>query len=479
MAAVGTNPPAVTATFVTEPASATNFAGSTVTVGALVVGTPPFAYQWLQNGKPVSGQTNAALTLSPAQLSDSGDYVLQVDNSGGTTNSSDAYVEIVTAPASIVQGPAPGTRLQGASVTFTVTAGGSLPLSYQWEFNSAPVPGATNASLTLNDLQPSAAGNYSVTVTNAAGKATSSAASLTVVAAAPGSYAATVVGDLPVAYWRLDETNSTAYDLVGGHDGTYDSGLNQGVAGALLADPDAAVNFPGTGGISVPWSADLNPFAAFSVELWAKPDPIGAGSERALFASRTSSSGWAYGYYLAANTSDQWEFITGHKTSGFLTMTAGSTTNAAWNQVVATFDAGTGTKNLYVNGELETNAIAAIGTFAPNNSVNVGTTSDQGIGKTTASDPNSEGTYFYGSLDEVAVYGYALSPEQVAQHYAVARSPRLSIATAGANVVITWNAGLLLQAGALAGPWSTNSTAVSPWTTTPTGPRQFFRLLLP
>ena len=150
-----------------------------------------------------------------------------------------------------------------------------------------------------------------------------------------------------------------------------------------------------------------------------------------------------------------------------------------WDQIIATFDPSTGSKNLYVNGELATNSVEAVGTFAPNNSVNVGATSDQGIGKTTASDPNGEGTYFYGAINEVAVYAYALSPAQAAQHYAVATSPGITITPAGSNVVITWNAGVLLQSSALTGPWTTNATAISPWTTSPTGPRQFFRVLLP
>ena len=61
-------------------------------------------------------------------------------------------------------------------------------------------------------------------VTNSAGSTNSSAASLTVVPVAPGSYAATVVTAQPVAYWRLDDTNATtmaALDYVGGHDGQY------------------------------------------------------------------------------------------------------------------------------------------------------------------------------------------------------------------------------------------------------------------
>ena len=155
LAGVGTNPPAVAASFVTEPANTTNFAGSTVTLSAIVVGTPPFAYQWLLNDTPVPGQTNATLTLSPALLSDSGNYALQVSNSAGASSSSPAYVQIVAAPASIVQAPASARRLQGAGVTFTVQAGGWQPLFYQWDLNSTPIPGATNASLTLEDLPPS------------------------------------------------------------------------------------------------------------------------------------------------------------------------------------------------------------------------------------------------------------------------------------------------------------------------------------
>lgn len=91
----------------------------------------------------------------------------------------------------------------------------------------------------------------------------------------------------------------------------------------------------------------------------------------------------------------------------------------------------------------------------------------------------AQGRTFYGDLDEVAVYGYALSPEQVAQHYAVATSPTLGIARAGNKVVITWSQGLLLQANAVTGPWTTNTTAVSPWTNAPVVGAQFFRAYVP
>jgi hypothetical protein len=68
----------------------------------------------------------------------------------------------------------------GGNATFNVGAAGSIPLSYQWQFNGNPLAGATNSSLTLSNVLLSSAGPYSVVVTNAAGSITSSVATLTV-----------------------------------------------------------------------------------------------------------------------------------------------------------------------------------------------------------------------------------------------------------------------------------------------------------
>ncbi len=71
---------------------------------------------------------------------------------------------------------------EGGSASFSVTVGGSEPFSYQWNFNQTKIPGATNAALTLADIHPYQAGDYSVVVANAYGKTTSSNALLTVIA---------------------------------------------------------------------------------------------------------------------------------------------------------------------------------------------------------------------------------------------------------------------------------------------------------
>src|SRR5262245_45744056 len=65
------------------------------------------------------------------------------------------------------------------SLKLSATAGGAAPLRYQWRFGGANIAGATNASLTLTNLQSANAGNYVVVVTNSAGATTSGVAVLT------------------------------------------------------------------------------------------------------------------------------------------------------------------------------------------------------------------------------------------------------------------------------------------------------------
>ncbi|HLP76591.1 MAG TPA: immunoglobulin domain-containing protein, partial [Candidatus Paceibacterota bacterium] len=84
-------------------------------------------------------------------------------------------------PPSITTQPVSVTTTQGLSATFSVTATGTAPLSYQWRFNNANLSGKTASSLTFNPVSTANAGNYSVVVSNSGGSVTSSVVSLTVV----------------------------------------------------------------------------------------------------------------------------------------------------------------------------------------------------------------------------------------------------------------------------------------------------------
>src|SRR6185503_12814552 len=93
---------------------------------------------------------------------------------------------LVVSPAPALVAPQITTQPQsiaapaGTSVNFTVVAAGSPPLSYQWRRNAVNITGATDPSLTLNNIQAANSATYDVTVTNGAGSVVSTGAVLTV-----------------------------------------------------------------------------------------------------------------------------------------------------------------------------------------------------------------------------------------------------------------------------------------------------------
>lgn len=89
-----------------------------------------------------------------------------------------------TAPVITAQ-PANETVVAGQTATFSVSATGTPPLSYQWTFNTINIAEATNAMLVLTNVQSNQAGVYAVTVSNLAGSVISSNATLTVLAPPP------------------------------------------------------------------------------------------------------------------------------------------------------------------------------------------------------------------------------------------------------------------------------------------------------
>ena len=58
-----------------------------------------------------------------------------------------------------------------------------------------------------------------------------------------------------------------------------------------------------------------------------------------------------------------------------------------------------------------------------------------------------------------------------------ATAPRITNYWNGSQLTLSWPGGYeLLEATNVTGPWSTNTSAISPWIMTPAGPRKFFRL---
>ncbi|HEV8280698.1 MAG TPA: LamG-like jellyroll fold domain-containing protein [Candidatus Limnocylindrales bacterium] len=200
------------------------------------------------------------------------------------------------------------------------------------------------------------------------------------------------------AYWRLGETSgSSAADVVAPpHNGTISAtGVTLNQADALVDDADPAMAFNGsTGRIT---STVPLPQSAYTIEAWVKPN---AAQISNAIAGRFLAGGamiWVDGngnYGLA------------HNAGGSYVTSQVQPVPGRWDHVVGTWDSVTDVATLYVNGRpvASTFASAAPGTGAA--AFEIGSNSN-----------GTAGTFFDGSIDEVALYDRALSPAEIAGHY--------------------------------------------------------------
>jgi subtilisin-like proprotein convertase family protein len=169
------------AMIVTNPANQVVTNGDVVSFSVVAQGTEPLGYQWFFNTTNLLGnETNTTLTLSNAAPVMAGDYTVVVTNAYNTVTSAPATFLVVT-PASIVSGPTDQFATNGDTVSFSVSAAGDSPISYQWFFNGTISDGGTNAMLVLTNVTLAQAGTYEVAVSNPYGSVTSAPAQLNVV----------------------------------------------------------------------------------------------------------------------------------------------------------------------------------------------------------------------------------------------------------------------------------------------------------
>ena len=165
-----------------QPQSHNACSGDMVTFTVAADGTGTLDYQWYKDGQPISGATAAEHTIDPVIADDAGAYdVVVTDDCGSIT--SDAATLTVDAGPGISAQPQPQAACVGGAVTFSVTADGTEPLSYQWRKDAQPIDGATAESYAIDPVATEDAGQYDVVVTNPCGSITSDAAALTIDAA--------------------------------------------------------------------------------------------------------------------------------------------------------------------------------------------------------------------------------------------------------------------------------------------------------
>lgn len=155
-------------------------AGQSAFFSVAATGSPVLAYQWKKDGVAIPGATSADLVTAATTATDDGAvFSVTVSNQAGSVEAS-ATLTVRHAPAITVQ-PSGTTVSEGTVPVFTVTAGGTAPLSYQWQKNGADIPGAASATYAAPAAYaPDDSASYRVRVTNPLGSVLSEPALLRV-----------------------------------------------------------------------------------------------------------------------------------------------------------------------------------------------------------------------------------------------------------------------------------------------------------
>ena len=208
----------------------------------------------------------------------------------------------------------------------------------------------------------------------------------------------------PVGVWLMDEPAgaAAAADASGSGHPAAPNGTGQvfGVAGA--ARTGTAAGFDGNGGLTVPFSAKLNPPTTFSFAAWVRP--TGGSGHRAVVSSRTGSPGAQRGYVLYLTPSNTWEYWTGTGTTWHV-VAGGPAAFDTWTHVAITRSS-SGTKRLYLNG---VQAASTSGGYSPNITAAHGFHLGSG-------DDTGGAFRFVGQLDDAAFFPTELPALMVQQH---------------------------------------------------------------
>ncbi|HEY1787681.1 MAG TPA: LamG-like jellyroll fold domain-containing protein, partial [Verrucomicrobiae bacterium] len=466
-----------------EPVSTSVNAGSFYTNTVIAGGQSPFFYQWYTNGVAIGNATNASLILNPVSGDEaSTNYTVIVTNVYGAVTSTPANLVVYTAPQFLSANPITYTNPMtlfggsggylGSSPSFSINAGGALPLSYFWLTNGVAVGGANSTNFTFTNCQMGGPTSFSCIVSNGVNTATNTwTAQYIPTPTAP--YPQLILTDAPAAYWRLDETNfdqtlnendgEVCNDFMSGNNGIYTNAalaqtpgyfvVSNGVD--VVTDPNETATYFGPplpvpgGAFSVGTNVDFSTFtnAEFTVSVWANGGYLGDSYTEPVNGGLVAKGGFGTE-----------EFALDDGGSGgdvrFMVRNAAATLSGAssirnlsgddnWHLLVGVCDESNGVVNLYIDGLLTAQTTIPKGSGVLPSALAPITIGFDGGGQ------------FNGGLDDVAIFPYALNANQVNALYQSAGGVNPLTFTAPVpptNVVWRVNQTLTIPASALGAP---------------------------
>lgn len=419
-------------TLVGQPQSATFNSGTSASLSVTVRGSSPI-YQWystnVNNGNvaPVTGQTNASLVFNPANLTENGFYFVIATNSFNAVTSSVAQLTIVGPPQFISQSANDLRVFVGTTPTIHLQVIGPS-LVFQWFSNKVAIANATNTAFTFttNDTSEPITNTYSCVITNSFGPITDSVPVM-VLADPTAPYPARVLADKPSYYFRLDEPDQgypndgvTGYDYTGGQNGYYtnanlsqsgySSATDPAETSAQFGQSAGEDSFMGQGSPYVDFATPSGSNAEFSVEAWIN-SPGGQSLDAGIVCIGYGFGGEEFDIDCPNDTLRCYI-----NTASGATVHADSTFQlgfiSGWHHVAAVCDEAGGQLSFYIDGEL-----AGSGVLTPGSGIRTETL-PLSIGSRVSSNnvPHYD-NQFFGYIDDVAIYNYALTPAQIQSHY--------------------------------------------------------------
>jgi hypothetical protein len=293
-------------------------------------------------------------------------------------------------PPQITAEPVDRAVVAGDLASFQVTAVGTAPLSYQWRFGGANLASATGAQYTIPAVGAAHVGEYAVVVANAFGSVTSRPAVLSLAPLPPCTPPAAGL----VGWWRGE---AAADDAAGSAPGAPIG--NTGYAPGRVGN---AFVFDGNGdavGLGNPIALRLQ---NLTIEAWVKRASLTSG-EGVLFAYGTGGYGFAM-------RNDGTLYLTRIDSSSLDSSFRLSDTN--WHHVAVTKSASAVV--FYLDGSGST-AAAFSPVFSFGTSAAIGARGD-----------NSSRS-FAGVIDEMSVYGRALTAAEIQAIYSAGASGKCAM----------------------------------------------------
>jgi hypothetical protein len=411
----GTNSyPAITQ----QPVSSINAnQNSTLIVPAAATGNP-LSLQWFDtNNVAQPGQTSATLTINNIQNSDS--YYLVATNIFGAVTSSVVTVTVYSG-LNVLLGPTNVALYAGEPYTMTAQALGTAPIYYQWYNGASPIPNATSASYSTFTVL-GVTNTYSCLVTNPFNGYSSTNAgpvAVTGIAQPSSAFAQAILGDGPVAYWRLNEPSGSAiaYDYVGGNNGLYGTNTTNGLPGVSLPGFSGELGVAMDNNAPAPYTNGFINTPGLNINAntvtflcWAYPFANPQTNSAGLIFYRVNST--VAGYQFGNNNVMSYNW---NNNSATYTYSSGLTLPAGmWSLVAVTITPSNAV--MYVSN--------ANGQGSSVNNVTNAALNLSQAGFALGADPQGftlPSRIFNGEMDEAAIFNYTLSASQLQQLYSAA-----------------------------------------------------------